>query len=410
MLTLYKRPQTVPQTLLTVFLFTLAVYLSAATPVAQAADPAPTRGEGLRKLIERFDKDGDGRLNAEERAEARKLIQQFKPAAEPPVPAKIDPKTTKLYKPAAGPLAIEAVDTLVLHDAKRDKDLQLRLTFPKTGGPYPLIVFSHGATGSKDGYQPLATYWASHGYVVIQPTHGDSLSLMSDEDKRKMTSVKQLLNSSNINREWDDRPADVKLVLDSLDEIETKAPALAKRIDRQHIAMAGHSYGAHTSMLIAGMSMVNPIIKSQRMTLRDDRPQCFVFISPQGTGTTIDTESWDKIDRPVLMITGSNDTDPRGGKPASWRMEVWDHLPPKPGDKVLLYINDAYHNMGGISGAHFPGAGPDTPDHVLLVQSTTLAWFDANLKADPAAKAYMNSDTVKAESQGEAYVKHKTEK
>jgi hypothetical protein len=65
----------------------------------------------------------------------------------------------------AGRFEVGAVEELVLHDAKRAKDLPLRVTYPRGGDRHPLIVWSHGAGGSKDNYQPIVTHWASHGYV-----------------------------------------------------------------------------------------------------------------------------------------------------------------------------------------------------------------------------------------------------
>jgi predicted dienelactone hydrolase len=44
-------------------------------------------------------------------------------------------------------------------------------------GQFPVIVFSHGAGGSGQNYFPLTHYWATHGYVIIQPTHNDSIAL-----------------------------------------------------------------------------------------------------------------------------------------------------------------------------------------------------------------------------------------
>jgi hypothetical protein len=65
---------------------------------------------------------------------------------------------------------------------------------------------------SKDNYQPLVTHWASHGYVVIQPTHSDSRSLG--------TKIGDALRF----QDWQSRPADVSFVLDSLDELEKQVP------------------------------------------------------------------------------------------------------------------------------------------------------------------------------------------
>ncbi|WP_329064236.1 alpha/beta hydrolase [Amycolatopsis sp. NBC_01480] len=52
-----------------------------------------------------------------------------------------------------------------------------RPTAPATGRDLPVIVFSHGMTLSVDDYAPLAGFWAAHGFVVVQPTHLDSLGL-----------------------------------------------------------------------------------------------------------------------------------------------------------------------------------------------------------------------------------------
>ena len=63
---------------------------------------------------------------------------------------------------------------IVLRDAQRNKDLHVKVTYPKADGKFPVIVFSHGFGGSKDTYASLTEYWAARGYVVIQPTHDDS--------------------------------------------------------------------------------------------------------------------------------------------------------------------------------------------------------------------------------------------
>ena len=59
------------------------------------------------------------------------------PAAEPDYTLTADTK----------PHAIRSAAKLVLHDAKRNKDLQLRVTWPDAKGPFPVIVWSHGAFG-----------------------------------------------------------------------------------------------------------------------------------------------------------------------------------------------------------------------------------------------------------------------
>ena len=37
--------------------------------------------------------------------------------------------------------------------------------YPASGGRCPVVIFSHGLGGSRDGDQYLGRHWASHGYV-----------------------------------------------------------------------------------------------------------------------------------------------------------------------------------------------------------------------------------------------------
>src|SRR5438132_3551039 len=80
------------------------------------------------------------------------------------------------YKLADGPFAVATIDESI-HDLKRTQDLPVRFLVPKSAGLFPVIVFSHGAGGSGKNYFGLTAFWATHGYVVIQPTHNDSVAL-----------------------------------------------------------------------------------------------------------------------------------------------------------------------------------------------------------------------------------------
>jgi len=375
-------------------LFTACIIcLSVLSVSAQPAERAAIR----QKLLERFDTDGDGQLSAAERERAKKLVEEIgKRKGDEDRPQTIFAGKTDLYKVESGPDEVDVVETFLLHDDTRNKDIPLRLTVPKSDGKHPLIIFCHGALGSKDGYQPLATHWASHGYVVIQPTFDDSISQMTEEEKKKVTSIVGLLNGPQVNKAWDQRPKDVHYVIDSLDLLEKKIPQLAGKIDRARIGVGGHSYGAHTSMLISGMLLRHPALR-EPPDFHDDRVKAIVMISPQGTGLTVNEESYKSMRGPILMITGDNDGSPRRGdegKAGPWRKEAYDGCPP--GDKYLLWVKDAHHGFGGIAGrSPFPGSGPGAPDQVILIQSTGLAFWDAYLRGDGTAMAYLaNADSL----------------
>jgi predicted dienelactone hydrolase len=50
------------------------------------------------------------------------------------------------YKPSEkGKFAVETAADVVLKDEKRKKNLHLKVNYPKEGGKYPVVVFSHGS-------------------------------------------------------------------------------------------------------------------------------------------------------------------------------------------------------------------------------------------------------------------------
>src|ERR1043166_7563974 len=57
-------------------------------------------------------------------------------------------------------------------DTKRERTVPVKIYYPSTGnGPFPIIIFSHGLGGSRDGYEYLGRYWTSHGYVSVHVQH-----------------------------------------------------------------------------------------------------------------------------------------------------------------------------------------------------------------------------------------------
>lgn len=284
------------------------------------------------------------------------------------------------YQPAQATLE---VTQKVGHTLKREgmRDLSFRIVGPTKGGPYPLLVISHGMYGSETGLDPLVQYWASAGYVIIQPTHDDSLRYADAETRRKALSG-SLDNIGSAPQ----RPKDIKLIIDSLDQIAKLAPALANRIDRTKLGMGGHSFGAWTTQMISGMS-----VRGQAPN-KDDRFQAFLVISPQGMGPGINEDSYKTMKGPMMMITGDKDAGRGSGDPKVYRRHAFDHA--APGDKSLVWLKDAAHNFGGINGQMARMLNPSIMGgqndlHVRQVQSASLAFWDATMKNSQEAKSYL---------------------
>jgi predicted dienelactone hydrolase len=269
--------------------------------------------------------------------------------------------------------------------------LQVRINYPDGAGPFPVIVFSHGAWGSKDSHLTLTELWAGHGYVTIQPDHSDSRAL----------GVK--VGDRNAFRDWQSRPADVSFILDSLDEIERREPALKGRLDRRRIGMSGHSFGANTAQLIGG---AKAFLGGREKSFVDPRVTAVILLSGQGPGEMLTEKSWERLTKPMLVMTGSKDGPTRTGQPAVWRKKPYELSPP--GDKYLVWVEGMDHGFGGVSGqtgglVKFQA----NPDHVKFTKIATLAFWDAYLKDDRGALAYLKSDNLVTFSKGTLRIEHK---
>ncbi len=350
-----------------------------------AAQEGGGNREAIReRILQKFDKDGDGHLSTEERAELRSFIQSRRgqqsssgkksiPEGVGPMPEPEPTLLTDLYGQNAPNVTLLQKD-LELRDQERGKTLQFRATYSSDStGKLPVIVWSHGMYGSQDFYQPLVHHWAKHGYLVLQPTHSDSLRRGS--------------GLSNPTSDWANRPKDVSFLIDSL----AQHPLLADRADLTRLGVGGHSYGAHTTMLLGGAV---PQIGGQ---LADSRVKVFVAISPQGEDRLLTSSSWAGLKRPMLFISGDRDQT-RKKEPSSVRKAAY--LGATPGDKYLLWIKDAYHNFGGISGARHSQSGPANGDQVALVKSTTLAFWDKYLKSDATAAELVDKQAYNQASRG----------
>jgi len=156
-------------------------------------------------------------------------------------------------------------------------DLQVKVSMPESGDNLPVILMSHGhgmATflSSLRGYGPLVDFWAAHGFVVIQPTHLDSTALGLRE-----------VDDPEAPLFWRTRATDMHHILDHLDEVEATVPGLAGRLDRDRIAVAGHSLGGNTASLLLGMRAVDPADGSET-DLHDDRIKAGVVLAAPGVG------------------------------------------------------------------------------------------------------------------------------
>lgn len=281
-----------------------------------------------------------------------------------------------------------SVAPVTLPAAGRAVDLQLRVSAPVTGTDLPLILLSHGHGPSNHisslyGYGPLANFWAARGFVVIQPTHLDSLVLGLRE-----------ADSPEAPLYWRSRATDMSFILDHLDEIETAVPQVRGRIDRSKIAIVGHSMGGHTASLLLGRRITDPQDGSE-VNLKESRFTAGVLLAAPGRGgdalsefaaehyPVFSTANFTEMTAPTLVVGGDKD----GSEHLTVAGPDWyaDPYLLAPGPKSLLTMFGGEHGLGGVAGYDAAETTDESLERVEAVQWLSWAYLRTQLGLDDAA-------------------------
>jgi len=161
------------------------------------------------------------------------------------------------YQPDAPPIEISSIEN-TWHDAARNRDVPFKIYLPKSdAAAHPVVVFSHGLGGSRDGYRYLGEYWAGHGFVCAHLQHiGSDTAVFIDGLKDDQGPQQTMRRAAMDPRNAIDRAKDVTFVIDQLKRMNDDAQSpLHARLDLAKLGMAGHSFSGHTTMVIAGQWM-----------------------------------------------------------------------------------------------------------------------------------------------------------
>lgn len=279
---------------------------------------------------------------------------------------------------------IQSLDGVRFPDPSRPGHQVEALVFYQDGGrPCPLVVFSHDLGRSRAAYWWLGEAWARAGYAVVFPTHAGSDRALID-GRRPLAARDALLAAAADPQVWRSRPADLLAVLDHLDRLEDQVAALRGRLLRGSIGVAGHSLGACTAQMLAG---VEPLIDGRRLGLWREPVVACVALSPFGLEAGFDAEALSKSKVPTLLVAGGRDDQPAGrdttAHEPAWREQGFGLLPA--GTAWLIRIPDAHHFTFSNG-----GWGPRVDArHAALVAERTTAFWDRFLRqreeADPLA-------------------------
>jgi predicted dienelactone hydrolase len=278
-------------------------------------------------------------------------------------------------KPDPGPSAVTSV-TFDWKDSARDRVVPVRLYYPKdVAKPAPIIVFSHGTGGSRDTYAYLGKFWASHGYVVIHPQHAGSDTKAFVGKGNLLDAMKRAIADP---RNAVERPKDVTFALDQLTKMNKDDAKFQGKLNLDAVGLAGHSFGAHTTLVTAGQKMAN-------LQVHDKRIKAIVPMSAPAPKLNVD-RAFAGVKVPMLLMTGTLDDSPLGDTRAKERRVPFDKVTGV--DKFFLNFEGGDHM---IFSGRLAAKGERARDAEFqrAIKETTLAFWDAYLKSDARAASWL---------------------
>jgi predicted dienelactone hydrolase len=243
----------------------------------------------------------------------------------------------------------------------------------------PVVLFSHGLGGTREGSAYLGRHWASRGYVAVflqHPGSDDSVWKGVPAAKR-MSAMQEAASAKNLQLRIQDVPA----VLDQLSKWnkDSKHP-LSGRLDAQRVGMSGHSFGAVTTQAVSGQAAGI----GQRQA--DPRIKAADIMSPSVPRIGSAERAFAGVKLPWLLMTGTRDGSPIGNQTPESRRGVFPALPP--GDKYELVLDKAEHSA--FTERPLPGEKEKlNPNHHRAILALSTAFLDAYLRDDVAAKKWL---------------------
>ena len=291
------------------------------------------------------------------------------------------------YDGVIGPLSITKDGRATLAVPVENREMSLRIVYPDQGGPYPIIVFSHGTFSSSDKYNLVVEFWAERGYVVILPNHLDANYGIIPSKTEDMIRIIHT------------RISDMSFILDNLDAIEGQNPGLKGKLNRRQIIAAGHSIGTQVVLVNTGQRIRNPT-NNYVTESSEDRFMAAVMLSDPGKMSMMPDDTWKGGSAPTFLSTGSEDYGLMGDgrREAEYQNEILTLPDESTGDKYLLLIERGDHYFGGLIHRDVDKA-PDY-DGLAIFNAASLAFMDAHTRDAEPAWAFLKPNILSSATDG----------
>lgn len=307
----------------------------------------------------------------------------------------------------------------------------------RSGGAYPLILFSPGLGAVGDAYYFYVQNLASHGYVVVSIEHLDArrANLTTNKAALLQAEAYELQYDSNyaVELEYSNwfrstqfaltyRPQEVGFALDTvLEAALTPSSPFFGALDTDNIGMSGHSLGGAYTMFVGGgmpiycdyplalneLNVANPILTEvspcawpsrQAMTsafeLADPRIKAIIpLAAPFFIKDSQIVRSAGKIRVPMMIITGDDlilESTRKPQRDASDNAADASYFVMVANTSHYL-VGDSYQLNPKLS-ANFTAADrADFTEKAAVYMKYSAAFFDVYLKGNTSVKATLHS-------------------
>lgn len=263
------------------------------------------------------------------------------------------------------------------------RKIPYKFYYPEGGASQkPLIIWSHGLGGTRDGAGYIARFLAAHDYCLLHIQHrGTDSSLWEGKPGHPWDNIRKTKITRSITL---DRYRDVPFVLDHLKELEH-----FNIIDTKRIGMSGHSFGALTTQVMCGQLF--PDKDENLIDLREDRFVAGMLYSFVAMGHLFSGDPsilFEPMDKPLFFMTGTDDGNPVDEVDYTFRMPVWEHAGAE--EKYLLLLEDGDHMVYNGSRGKL-GDNPKRELHEKMICEASLLFWDMKLKGNKQAEEKLRS-------------------
>ena len=264
-------------------------------------------------------------------------------------------------------------------DRTRSRPVPTRLYWPATAvaeKSVPLVVFSHGIGGSREGYSYLGKYWSARGVASLHIQHiGSDRALW----RGNPFGVVNRLQAAAQEQEAIARAADMRFALDKI--LSDASGYQAAAINHQRLVAAGHSYGANTTLLTVGAQVVR---NGQTIDCLDSRFAAAVVISaPPFYGESDLAAILKNVAVPTIHITATDDVIQIPGyrSGAEDRLAIFEAITNP--HKLLAVFRGGSHSM--FTDRPFTGGFSLNPKVKIATADLALAFLALTFDGDGGA-------------------------